>query len=129
MISIYIFHSFILNIKRDKNYLGLIVVDQTFGTATAAAVGRRTAAGSGSEPGVAGENLHSVVLVGVAFGPPVPAALGLLAEAAGSKKSNSVAAAGLPSIDLSTLTVPESTTPPSEAGPLDLRIHTEEAVD
>jgi hypothetical protein len=125
-----LYFSFILNIKRDKNYLGLIVVGQTFGTATAVAVGRQTAAGCGSEPVVAGENLHSAVLVGAALGPPVVEALGPLAEAAGSKKSKSVvAAAEPPSVDLSTLTVPRSTTLPSEVGPLDLRTHTGEAAD
>lgn len=74
-------------------------------------MGRQTAvAGSGSEPEVAGENLHSVVLVGVALGPPVLEALGHLAEvAAGSKRSNSiVVAAELLSIDLSAPTAPKS---------------------
>lgn len=98
-------------------------------------MGRQTAAaaGSGSEPVAAGEDLHSVAPVGVALGPPVLEALGHLAEvAAGSMKSNSIVAAAvaeLLSIDLSALAAPESTTRPSEAGPLDLRTHTVEAAD
>lgn len=121
-----------MNIKRDKNYLGLIVINQTFGTAAVVAVGRQTAAvGSGSEPVVAGADLHSVVLVGVPLGSPVLEAPGHPAEvAAGSRKSNSVVAATeLLSIDSSALAAPKSTTLPSEAGPLDSRTHTVEEAD
>lgn len=94
-------------------------------------MGRQTtAAGSGSEPEVAGENSCSVALVEVALGSPVLEALGHLAEvAAGSKKSNSVVAAAELSTDLSILTTPMSTKLPSEAGPMDLRNHTVEEAD
>tara|TARA_B110001450_G_scaffold215101_1_gene208130 strand:- start:1176 stop:1469 length:294 start_codon:yes stop_codon:yes gene_type:complete len=97
-------------------------------------VGRQTAAaavGSGSGPVVAGEELHSVVLVGVTLGSPVLEAPGHPAEvAAGSRKSNSVvAAAELLSVDSSTPAAPKSTTLPSEAGPLDSRTHTVEEAD
>jgi len=95
------------------------------GTQTAAAVG------SGSGPVVAGEDLHSVVvLVGVTLGLPVLEAPGHLAEvAAGSRKSNSVAAAELLSVDSSAPAAPKSTTLPSEAVPLDSRTHTVEEAD
>jgi len=97
-------------------------------------VGRRTAAaaavGSGSGPAVAGEELHSVALVGVTLGSPVLEAPGHPAEvAAGSRKSNSVAAAELLSVDSSAPAAPKSTTLPSEAGPLDSRTHTVEEAD
>ena len=98
-------------------------------------MGRQTAAaavGSGSEPVVAGEDLHSVVvLVGVTLGSPVLEAPGQPAEvAAGSRKSNSVvAAAELLSVDSSAPAAPKSTTLPSEAGPLDSRTHTVEEAD